>query len=414
MRRARIVQPPSVTAAPPEVQRAPAAPRTRAPVARPARERGAAAALPVLREAAAAASSGGAAEAAIQALAAGGSAVDAVVAGFFAAAGFEPGVLLGSAAALVGHAGTGVRAFDARLLQPGRGAARPRGFVEGSAVPDAARVAVPRTVPMVMLLHAYGGRTGLSTLARHGVDAATSVGARARARVLRRVGAAGPLGLRTEGVVEAMLAAGNSVAGGVLTDADFDAALPADTEARVTGAAHAGSSIALLPWLEGTDGAADVDAGWRVDAIVAVDARGGMAVLSYAHQEVGVGLPGVELVAPLAAVPVRRGVTRVAPGVVLRAPAPIGLLRGGRELSLAFGLAGGWERGGRPLFQGPLDVAPLSTLAEGTAVETALSALMAAHGASRGVAAARSPRAARAVAMGAAGAVPTSEAGASP
>lgn len=47
--------------------------------------------LPTLRDAAAAASSGGAADAAHMALGAGSCAVDAVVAGFFAAAGAERG-----------------------------------------------------------------------------------------------------------------------------------------------------------------------------------------------------------------------------------------------------------------------------------------------------------------------------------
>lgn len=365
---------------------------------RRARGQAGAIALPALRDAAAAASSGGAAEAAHQALAAGGSAVDAVLAGFFAAAGFDAGVLLGSAAAIVGNAGSGVRAFDGRPLQPGKGAPRPRGFVEGAPVPDAARVAVPRAVPMLMLLHAYGGRAGLSTLARHGADAATSMGAKTRAKVLRRVGAAGPLALRTEGVHDALLAAGNSVAGGSLTEEDLDSVLPSDADGRSLAR---GDGVAISVWPWATEGAGDVDPGWVVDVVVAADARGGVAALSYAHQEKGIGLPGVELSAPIAAVPVRRGVTRVTPGAELRAPAPIGIARAGRELAMAFGLAGAWERGAAPLFQEELDVSPFEALSEGAAVETALSALARSHGASRCIAAVRAPRSTRtAVVMG--------------
>lgn len=359
-----------------------------------ARGQGVALGLPALRDAAATASTGGAGDAAHQALAAGGSAVDAVVAGFFAAAGLDAGVLLGSAAAIVGNAGSGVRAFDGRPLQPGKGAPRPRGFVEGVRVPDGARVAVSRAVPMLMLLHAYGGRTSLSTLARHGADAATSVDAKTRAKVLRRVGAAGPLGLRTEGVFEALLAAGNSVAGGSLTETDLDSALPADADGRLLAEGGEGvAAVSVWPWA--TEGASDADPGWVVDVIVAADARGGVAALSYAHQEKGIALPAVELSTPLVAVPVRRGVTRVTPGAVLRAPGPIGIVRLGREIALAFGLAGAWERGSPPLFQEELDVSAFGVLAEGAAVETALAALARDHHAARSLAAVRAPRATR-------------------
>ncbi len=358
------------------------------------RGQGVALGLPALRDAAATASTGGAGDAAHQALAAGGSAVDAVVAGFFAAAGLDAGVLLGSAAAIVGNAGSGVRAFDGRPLQPGKGAPRPRGFVEGVRVPDGARVAVSRAVPMLMLLHAYGGRTSLSTLARHGADAATSVDAKTRAKVLRRVGAAGPLGLRTEGVFEALLAAGNSVAGGSLTETDLDSALPADADGRLLAEGGEGASaVSVWPWA--TEGASDADPGWVVDVIVAADARGGVAALSYSHQEKGIALPAVELSTPLVAVPVRRGVTRVTPGAVLRAPGPIGIVRLGREIALAFGLAGAWERGSPPLFHEELDVSAFGVLAEGAAVETALAALARDHRAARSLAAVRAPRATR-------------------
>lgn len=361
---------------------------------RATRVQGGTLALPALRDAAAAASVGGAADAAHQALAAGGSAVDAVVAGFFAAAGLDAGVLLGAAAAIVGNAGSGVRAFDGRPLQPGKGAPRPRGFVEGVPVPDAARIAVPRSVPMLMLLHAYGGRASLSTLARYGAEAASSVGAKTRAKVLRRVGAAGPLGLRTEGVHDALLAAGNSVAGGSLTEADLDSVLPADADGRTLGGGEGGASISVWPWAG--EGALEVDPGWIVDVITAADARGGVAAFAYAHQERGVALPGVELAAPIVAVPVRRGVTRVTPGAELQAPAPIGIVRVGRELALSFGLAGGWARGDGALFTEALDVSAFAGLAEGGAVETALASLARANGGARSIAAVRSPRSTRA------------------
>jgi hypothetical protein len=53
-------------------------------------------------------------EAAQAYLDAGGDAVGAVVAGFFAAAGESPGVLLGPVGLIVAQVGMGVRAFDGR------------------------------------------------------------------------------------------------------------------------------------------------------------------------------------------------------------------------------------------------------------------------------------------------------------
>src|SRR5690242_14844382 len=72
-----------------------------------------------------------------------GNAVDAVCAAVFAASAISPGVLLGPVQVLVGGAGAGMLAIDGRVRQPGIGAPRPRGFVDASEVPDAARVGVP-------------------------------------------------------------------------------------------------------------------------------------------------------------------------------------------------------------------------------------------------------------------------------
>jgi gamma-glutamyltranspeptidase/glutathione hydrolase len=55
-------------------------------------------------------------------LAKGGTAIDAVLAGYFAAAGAYPGVLLGPVTLLLGGTGSGDRAFDGRVGQPGKNA----------------------------------------------------------------------------------------------------------------------------------------------------------------------------------------------------------------------------------------------------------------------------------------------------
>lgn len=101
---------------------------------------------------------------------------------------------------------------------------------------------------MLFLLHAYGGRTNLSALAESGADAATSLGAKQRAKVLRRVGAAGVIGLRTEGVHEALLSAANSVAGGFLTESDLEDVMPADADGRVLFRADGDAVVSGCPF----------------------------------------------------------------------------------------------------------------------------------------------------------------------
>jgi len=78
----------------------------------------------VIRGARAAASEGTASEAAQAVLDAGGGAIDAIIAGFFAAAGAHPGVLLGPAVALVDRTRDLLGAMSPRL--PGSGGARRR------------------------------------------------------------------------------------------------------------------------------------------------------------------------------------------------------------------------------------------------------------------------------------------------
>ena len=65
-------------------------------------------------------SRGGAEEAAQHILAEAGTAADALIAGFFAAAGARPGVLFSPVQTLIAGPGVGARAFDGRARQPGR------------------------------------------------------------------------------------------------------------------------------------------------------------------------------------------------------------------------------------------------------------------------------------------------------
>ncbi len=312
----------------------------------------------MIRGARAAATDAAAAGPAQAALDAGGGAVDAIVAGFFAAAGAGPGVLLAPAVALVAGFGVGARAFDGRAAQPGRGAQRPRGFVNEASIPDAARVAAPRSLAMLMLAHGYRGRASLRDLAKPGVAAAEAAGAKARAALLRKVGAGGVLALRGAEVMSKLIAAFGPVSGGVLTAEDVEGSPPAEAEAS---AATIGEGLTVFspPFAAGAPGG---QPGAEAEAIVACDARGVIAALAYVPARGGVPVPDLDLTVGRDAVPVRRGVTRVAPGTLLSAPAPIAIAVGPAGFAAAVGMPG----------RATVDAAALAEIAKGAAVEAAL------------------------------------------
>jgi hypothetical protein len=313
----------------------------------------------VIRAAASTASSAAARAAAAAIIEAGGTAVDAVIAGFLAAAGERPGVLLAPAVALVAGTGAGARAYDGRSVQPGLGSARPRGFVADAAIPEAAFASAPRTIAMLVLLHGHRGRTSLSVLARDGIAAAEAQGEKARAGLIRRVGASGVLALRSSEVARSLLAAAGSVAGGMLTERDLEEARPAETDA-VTTALDSGANVFTSPWPSLTASAVGAE------AVVACDGRGIVAAIAYTPTVTGVLVPELGISLARDAVPVLRGVTRVAPGTPLEAPAPIALL-GRKGFWAAVGLTG----------LAHLRPEALEGLAGGQALETALAELRA-------------------------------------
>jgi gamma-glutamyltranspeptidase/glutathione hydrolase len=281
--------------------------------------------------------------------------------------------------AVVAGFGAGGRVFDGRAAQPGKGAARPRGFVDDASIPDGARVAVPRTIPMLMLLSGHKGRATLSELARAGIAAAESAGKKERARLIRRIGAAGVLALRAAEVERALLEAGGPVAGGALSAADIEAATPAEGEAIATAIAEGTTAYTPpFPPPESDSGDAEV--------IVACDARGTIAALAYAPARRGVTVPGLEVTLGLHAVPVRRGVTRLAPGTVLPGPAPLVVAVQPGVFAAAVGVAG------------RASIDPLSAvgLAGGAAVERALADLKDRQGGRHVVAVVTDGKAARA------------------
>lgn len=333
----------------------------------------------MIRGAVATASDATAAAAAQATLVAGASAVDAIIAAFLAASGAEPGALLSPCVALVAGTGVGARAFDGRAAQPGRGAARPRGFLADASVPDAAFFAVPRSLAMIALLHSYLGRAKLRDLGRHGVVAAEKQGATRRADLLRKIAAAGVVALRAREVEGALLEQGGSVLGGALTADDLEEVRPIDVEARVSTVGEQATALSV-PWeAEGEP--------LHTEGIVACDGRGIVAALAYTPARQGITIEALELVAGKHAIPVRRGVPRVQPGTLLGAPSPIALLTRGGNFWAAIALPG------------QVAIAPtlLGDIAGGLAVETALAEVRARTAGRMVIAAVRDGRDARAI-----------------
>lgn len=257
-------------------------------------------------------------QAALDHLTNGGGALGAVLAGFFAAAGARPGVLLGPMSALVAGVGQGARAFDGRLRQPGLGTKRPRGFLSADEVPNAARVATPGAPMAAIIAHAYAGDS-LRTVIAPGVQAAIRAGAERRAHFLDRLAQVGAAALNEPSFKRALVQVGGTSEGGVLTPSDLETTDNVDQPAqeRVAGDATWVES----PWANG----APESCGDRGAGICAADIHGVIAALTYRISDVGTLVPDLELIAPHAAVPVMRGVPRVAPGSRITAPAPMAL-----------------------------------------------------------------------------------------
>ncbi len=253
-----------------------------------------------------------------------GSAVAAVIAGYFAAAGRSPGVLLAPLSLIIAGVGQSGRVFDGRWCQPGRGARRPRGLLPGVEVPTAARIAVPTSVAALAVALAYEPGQSLAPLVQGGILAAERAGSPARAALLGRVAGVGPFALTEPGFVQPMLRLAAASQGGLITPVDFGAPAGLDEPA-------AERSDGTRRWLEAAWSREPVPAQAELGlghAIIAVDAHGRFVALAYRMLSTGLSVPELGVMAPLGAIPVQRGVPRIAPGRRLSSPAPIAVLRG--------------------------------------------------------------------------------------
>lgn len=265
-----------------------------------------------------------------------GNAVDAVIAGVLAAAAIEPSVILGPLQLLFGGGGAGLQAISGRLLQPGKGQDRPRGFRDGDRIPDAARVAVPALPAAIVAALATAGQATLGQVAgpalelakgsqRHGViDQVARLGARAFTE--------GKLG-------DELYHAANRVAGGTLSREDLDDVTVGAERCTLVMAGSGERGMLTVPWgsravlPENTEPGLDAR---RVHAVVAVDRNGLFAIACYEEHQDVLRIDELGLAAPLVAEPVRRGKTRVKPGTVLEAAFPAALVEKAGAFELAF------------------------------------------------------------------------------
>jgi gamma-glutamyltranspeptidase/glutathione hydrolase len=260
-------------------------------------------------------------EAAIAQLGQGGSAVGAVLAGFFAAAGGYSGVLLSPLTILIAGIGTGGRAFDGRLRQPGLGTKRPRGFLPDESIPSAARIAVPGSVAAAAVANAYDGAKSLGSLVKHGILRAERAGADGRAEVLGRVRSLGQVAFSEQSFSRPFLRLAGPSEGGLVTPSDLTNITDIDHAANIRNIA--GSDFLEPPWSDGTAGEPLPPELGIGAAVCAVDVRGVFAAAAYFRPSDGVEIEDLALLAPYVAIPTQRGVPRQAPGSPLPAPAPI-------------------------------------------------------------------------------------------
>jgi gamma-glutamyltranspeptidase/glutathione hydrolase len=258
----------------------------------------------------------------------GSSALGAVIAAYFSAIGRESGVLMSPMSLMTAGVAAGTRAFDGRLRQPGIGGKRPRGFRNGETIPAAAFIAAPTGVHAALVALAYDRESTLSRILRAANKSLRDVAPSPRLRLLERVAQAGAHALAESTFAHPLLAVASPSEGGVLTMADLNAVPEVDHAARVSVSRNendktrvSGEVVLGAPWENmGSEGRSE-----RHEIVLAVDGRGGFAALDYVCAEAGVMIEELGLMAPRAAVPVLRGVPRVAPGTFLSATSGIAI-----------------------------------------------------------------------------------------
>ncbi|HTM43717.1 MAG TPA: hypothetical protein VL137_02110 [Polyangiaceae bacterium] len=248
------------------------------------------------------------------------SAIASVVHSYFYAAGLFPGVLLSPVVFVTATGGGDARIFDGRLRQPGLGARRPRGFLPNQEIPDAAKLATPVGTQAALVALAYDKSLTPSAAVKAGVVVARKAGARRRMRVMERIAAAGVSAFSESVVAHPLLAVGAASQGGMLTLSDLRQVCAVDQPATLL--AKRGEEFEMgAQWQLGNFAK---EKGRSVALVVcAADAHGRFAGFFCRQAMKGIAIDELELLAPFAAVPVIRSVTRVTPGSALACDLPL-------------------------------------------------------------------------------------------
>jgi hypothetical protein len=186
---------------------------------------------------------------------------------------------------------------------------RPRGFVEGEPIPGSAYVAIPGAIAAAAVALAYEGQGGLGPLVRQGIQRAERAGAETRAELLKVVRGKGAQAFSDNAFVRPLLHVAGASEQGLLTSTDFG---QLTSTIDVQAVAHpANEAWFETPWAQDMEGENVPSVDGNQIVVIAFDNRGVAAAASFQRVREGVSLDAMELVAPRAAVPVRRGVTRV-------------------------------------------------------------------------------------------------------
>ncbi|HEY8943740.1 MAG TPA: hypothetical protein VIM73_05735, partial [Polyangiaceae bacterium] len=182
------------------------------------------------------------------------------------------------------------------------------------------RVGAPTALAAALVAHAYG-KASLRSVVRPGIVAAERAIAPERARLLERVAQVGASALSEASYRRGLLRVGSPSEGGLLTLRDLEASQDVDVPA--VEQSLDGTRLMVAPWAVS---AVAVEALGRGAAVAAIDVHGTVAAGLYRLPQDGIWIEELQMLAPYAAVPVERGVPRLAPGTRLPAPSPAAII----------------------------------------------------------------------------------------
>ena len=239
-----------------------------------------------------------------------GNAVDAVCTGMLLACALDETVAWGSASLVVAGFGMSPRRLDGRVLQPGNGARRPRGFRPEEEIPSAAFVPVPRLFAAIGTAVTLAGR---ATYTGSSAPAVASCANDARRALLQSFSALGPALFQNRSIAEEIRLSAGPGAKGALCAEDLAIAAPSFEDLAVLDEdIFASAAAGEIAYHEST-----------LEWLGARDSSGLICFASIERASDGHRIEALGVVAPRSAVPVRRGVQWVDPTTPLGSLPPV-------------------------------------------------------------------------------------------